>query len=133
MEEVKVWQCAKCGRQECVFHSVNNMIENMKREIINSQNVPYHEQLVVADIYYIVASTLAEACRKNFKVDLANCDENEKHKNATVTMDTFILLKQLKDDGLLGEEYEKLLFDVLVKMSPELEQQVKKDRESGIL
>jgi len=132
MEETKT-ECAKCGRHECIFRSVNNMIESMKKEIMSSQNVPYHEQLVVAEIYYITVSTLSEACRKFFKVDLANCDENEKHRSPTVTVDTFILLKQLKDDGLVSEAYEKELFDVLIKMSPELEQQVMKDRGSGIL
>jgi len=131
-EQIKI-DCARCGRDECVFRSVNNMINNMKRDIMGSQNVPYHEQIVVAEIYYITVSTLAEACRRFFKVELKNCDENEKHRNPTVTLDTFILLKQLKDDGLLSEEYGNELFDVLIKMSPELEQQVRKDRESGIL
>jgi hypothetical protein len=132
-EQTGVVKSAKCGNKECVFLAVNNLIENMKKEIVSSQNIPYHEQLVVAEIYYITASTLAEACRRFLRVEMKNCEDGEKRREPTATMDTFILLKQLKDDGLLTEAYEKELFDALVKMSPELEQKVMKDRETGIL
>jgi len=131
--QVEAEKMAKCGRKECIFLAVNNLIESMKKEIIGAQNIPYHEQLVVAEIYYITASTLAEACRRFLKVEMENCEEREKRRDPTATVDTFILLKQLKDDGLVTENYEKELFDTLLKMSPEIEQQVMKDRKTGIL
>ena len=121
-----------CGRTECVFKAVQEMIEKMKGEIVSKQNIGYPEQIVVADIYNITASTLAEACRVNFKISLENCVEKEKHKKAEVTMDTFILLKTVNDDGLINEEYKNNLFDALVKINPSLKEQVEKDRDLGI-
>ncbi|MDI6798633.1 MAG: hypothetical protein QMD12_01385 [Candidatus Aenigmarchaeota archaeon] len=122
-----------CGRSKCIFKVVQEMIERMKDEIVQKQNVAYPEQIVVADIYNIAASTLAEACRRSFSVDLANCVEKEKHREAVVTMDTFILLKTIADDGLIDEEYKNSLFDALIKINPNLKEQVEKDRELGIL
>ena len=121
------------GRTECIFKAVQDMIAKMKEEIVQRQNIGYPEQVVVADIYNITASSLAEACRKSFKISLENCIENEKHKTAAVTMDTFILLKTIFDDGLLNEEYKNKLFDALLELNPDLKEQVEKDKELGIL
>jgi len=69
-----------CGRRECAFKAVEQMVEGMKEEVVAKQNVQYSEQIVVAGIYDLTASTLAEACRKGFKVRLENCVEKEKHR-----------------------------------------------------
>lgn len=122
-----------CGRTECVFKAILEMIEKMKNEIVEKQNVAYSEQIVVAEIYNITASTLAEACRKSFQIQLDNCLEKEKHKDPQISMDTFILLKTITDDGLITEEYKQKLFDALSQLNPDLKQQVEKDRETGIL
>lgn len=120
-----------CGRTECVFKAIEEMIAKMREDIAKKQNIAYTEQIVVAEIYNVTASTLAEACRKKFDVEPSNCIDKE-HKSQ-VSMDTFILLKTIKDDGLISEEYKNDLFDMLLKMGPELEERVKKDKESGIL
>lgn len=122
-----------CGRTECIFKAVEGMVEKMKEGIVAKQNIQYPEQVVVAGIYDLTASTLAEACRRGFKVRLENCIESEKHKDGKVTVDTFILLKQLKEDGLVAEEYESNLFNSLLEIEPEIKEQVEKDRELGIL
>ena len=122
-----------CGRTECVFQAVENMIEKMKEEVAAKQNVQYSEQIVVAGIYGLTASTLAEACRRGFNIRLNNCLEKEKHMKGKVSLDTFILLKQLKDDKLVTAEYGEKLFGFLVEMKPELKEKVEQDRELGIL
>ena len=122
-----------CGRTECVFKAVEQMVEGMKREVTAKQNVQYSEQVVVAGIYSLTASTLAEACRRGFKVRLNNCVESEKHKKGKVSLDTFILLKQLKDDKFITPEYGDNLFKFLIEMKPEIKEKVEKDRELGIL
>jgi len=122
-----------CGRTECIFKAVEGMVEKMKEEIATRQNIQYPEQIVVAGIYNLTASTLAEACRRGFKVRPENCIESEKHKEGQVTLDTFILLKQLKEDGLVAAEYEDKLFNSLLEMEPGIKDQVEKDRELGIL
>jgi len=122
-----------CGRNECVFVSIQKLIERMKEEVIKRQNIAYPEQIVVAEIYNITASTLAEACRRRFKVKLENCLEKEKHRKAQVSMDTFILLKTIEDDGLISKEYKEELFDSLVEMEPSFKEKVEKDRKIGIL
>lgn len=122
-----------CGRTECVFKAVEQMIEKMKEEIAAKQNIQYSEQIVVAEIYNLTASILAEACRRGFNVKLENCIESGKHKKREVSLDTFILLKQLKDDNLISAEYEENLFNFLVEIKPEIKEQVEKDRELGIL
>jgi argininosuccinate lyase len=48
-------------------------------------------------------------------------------------MDAFILLKQLKDDGLISEEYYEKLFEGLIKIKPELEAQIREDRAKGLI
>ncbi len=122
-----------CGRKECVFQAIQDLIERMKEEIVKKQNVAYSEQIVVAKIYDITASTLAEACRKAFNVSLEKCIEKEKHEKPEVSMDTFILLKTIADDKLISQEYKEKLFDSLLKMKPSLKEKVEKDKEIGIL
>lgn len=124
-----------CGRavDACIYKAIENMIEGMKKEVAEKQNIQYPEQLTVAEIYFVVASTLAEACRKKFSVQLKNCVEAEKHKKVEVNMDVFILLKQLKEDGLVAEDLYNDLFAVLVEMKPELKQQVEADQARGII
>lgn len=120
-----------CGRGECVFKAIEEMIARMKEEVAKRQNIPYKEQIVVAEIYNINANTLAEACRRKFKVSLENCIT--KSKKSQVSMDTFIFLNTLKEDGLISEEYKNELFDSLVEMKPEIKEQVEKDRGLGII
>jgi hypothetical protein len=122
-----------CKREECVFKAIHQLIEKMKEDIIKKQNVAYPEQVVVAEIYNITASTLAEACRKAFGIELENCLEKENHREANVSMDTFILLKTIADDKLITEEYKEKLFNSLLEIKPELKEKVEKDKELGIL
>jgi hypothetical protein len=121
-----------CGRAECIFKAVENMISRMKEEIVKTQSIAYPEQVRVAEIYNIVASTMAEACRKNFKIPLDNCVEKENHKSLQVSMDTFILLKTMLDDALITEEYKNQIFEMLLKMNPDLKEKVEKDKCLGI-
>jgi len=121
-----------CGRTECIFKAVENMIKKMKEEIVKTQNIAYPEQLTVAGIYNVTASTLAEACRKNFNISLDNCVEKENHKDIQVSVDTFILLKTILDDGLVSKEYKNKIFDMLLKMNPDLKEKVEKDKALGI-
>ena len=119
-------------KTECVFQAVQKMIEEMKQQVIKAQNIQYPEQVRVADIYNVVANNLAVACRKKYgKID--NCKAPEDVKNVEITMDTFILLSQLKQDGLISEEYYEDLFESLVKMKPELESRVRADKEKGLV
>ncbi|MCS7106360.1 MAG: hypothetical protein NZ942_03525 [Candidatus Aenigmarchaeota archaeon] len=64
-----------CNREECVFKAIRELIERMKKEVLDQQQVAYPEQIVVAEIYNINASTLAEACRKAFNISLEKCLE----------------------------------------------------------
>jgi len=120
-----------CGRTECIFKAIEEMITGMKQEVVKRQNIPYNEQIVVAGIYNVNTNTLAEACRRKFKIRLKNCITQ--NKKSQLTMDTFIFLNTLKEDGLISEEYKNELFDSLVEMKPELKEKVEKDRELGIL
>src|SRR3989338_2723814 len=119
-------------KEQCVYESVHKMVSEMKEEVAKSQNIQYLEQIRVAEIYNVVASNLAVACRKQYgKID--SCKAPEDVKNQEITMDTFIMLSQLKQDGLISEEYFNDLFEGLVKMKPELESQVRADKEKGLL
>lgn len=120
-------------KNECVFLAVQEMIKRMKEEIARVQNVEYPEQIVVAKIYELTANTLAKACRNHYKKKLENCSVENDIKNFDITMDTFILLKQLKDDNLISEEYADILFDSLLEMKPEIKEQVMRDKERGLL
>jgi Asp-tRNA(Asn)/Glu-tRNA(Gln) amidotransferase A subunit family amidase len=119
-------------KAECVYEAVQKMIADMKEQVAKTQNIKYPEQLRVAEIYNVVANNLAVACRTRYgKID--SCKAPEDVKNSEITMDTFIMLTQLKQDGLISEEYFNALFEGLVKMKPELEPQVRADREKGLL
>jgi len=120
-----------CGRNECIFKAVQEMITGMKEEVAKRQNIVHSEQIVVAEIYNVNANSLAEACRRKFKINLKNCITQ--NKKSQLTMDTFIFLNTLKEDGLITEEYKNKLFDSLVEMNPKLKEKVEKDRELGIL
>jgi hypothetical protein len=125
----------KCGRSAdaCVYKSVEKLVDQMKKEIIERQNIRYPEQLTVAEIYNIVASTLAEACRRKNSLKLNDCVEADKNKKPDVTMDTFILLKQMQEDGYITEEMQAELFATLIEMKPELKQKLEEDHAKGLI
>ncbi|MEM5879633.1 MAG: hypothetical protein QXU74_04050 [Candidatus Aenigmatarchaeota archaeon] len=118
--------------EDCALKAVEEVIEKMKEEIAKTQNIPYPEQIVVAEIYNVVARVLCEACSKQ-GAKKENCRPEGMKKGDELTMDAFILLKQLKDDGLLSEEYYERLFEGLIKIKPELEKQVREDRTRGLI
>jgi hypothetical protein len=119
--------------EECVYKAVQEMIKRMKEEIAKTQNVQYSEQIVVAEIYNIVANNLAEACRVFNKGKKENCTAPDKLKKTEITLDTFILLKQLKEDKMISEEYSEQLFETLLKINPAIKEQVEKDRAVGLI
>jgi hypothetical protein len=120
-----------CERTECVFKSIENMINKMKEEVAARQSIIHPEQIRVAEIYYITAKTLAEACRRMNKKSIEECVVKE--KNFDVSMDTFILLSRMKEDGYISEEYAEKLFESLIKMKPEIEEKVREDRAKGLI
>jgi hypothetical protein len=110
---------SSCNRKECIYKAVEEVIKKMKEEVaIQSSLNP--EDIVVAEIYYIVSSTLADACRKNSDIKFENCIEFEKHKKPDISMDTFILLNSLSEDGFISKEYRDDLYNVLIKLKPEM-------------
>jgi hypothetical protein len=119
--------------EECVYKSIQEMIERMKQEIARTQNVQYSEQIVVAEIYNIVANNLAEACRVLNKGKKENCSAPEKFKKSEITLDTFILLKQITEEKMISEEYSAQLFETLLKLNPAIKDQVERDRASGLV
>ncbi len=120
-----------CERSECIFKSIENMINEMKGDLATKQSIAHPEQIRVAEIYYFVANTLAEACRRMNKEQLENCVVKE--KNFDVNMDTFILLSRLKEDGHISEKNAEDLFESLIKMKPELEVKIREDRSKGLI
>jgi len=120
-------------QNECVHKAIYDMIDRMKQEIAKTQSVTHPEQIRVAEIYYIVADNLAHACRNCYGGKQDGCGAPDALKKENVTMDTFILLKQLRDDNLVSEEYYEDLFQSLVKMKPEMKQQVEKERSTGMI
>jgi len=110
-----------------------NLINQMTLEVAQRQSIQHIEQIRVAEIYYLTASILAEACRKKFKIELKNCIESKEHKKTEVTMDTFILLNQLRQDDLITESYKEDLFRALVEMKPELKDKVEEDHAKGLI
>jgi hypothetical protein len=118
--------------EDCALKAVQGMIARMKEEIAKSQNIPYPEQIVVAEIYNVVSRILCEACkRQNARKE--DCKPEEMKKGDEITMDAFILLNQLKDDMLISESYYEQLFEGLIKMKPELEDRVRQDRSKGLV
>jgi hypothetical protein len=116
---------------DCALKAVHEMISKMKEEIAKSQQIPYPEQIVVAEIYNVVARILCEACKRQFGAK--DCKPEEMKKGDEVTMDAFILLKQLKDDKLISEEYYEKLFEGLIKIKPEIEKKVREDKAKGLI
>jgi hypothetical protein len=110
-----------CGREQCVYKAVQQMIDRMKDDLTKRQSIAYPEQIVVAKIYDITAAILSEACRRNFCVDRKDCEPSNGFEEKQLTMDTFILLNQLKEDGFVTEEQAKLIFESLVKIKPDIE------------
>ena len=119
-------------KTECVYEAIQKMVKEMKEQVAKSQNIQYIEQIRVAEIYNVVANNLSAACKKQYE-KMDNCKAPLDIKNQEITMDTFIMLSQLKQDGLISEEYFNGLFEGLVKMKPELESQVRADKEKGLL
>lgn len=117
--------------QDCAFAAVVEMIGRMKKEVAEMQKIAYPEQIVVAEIYNVVARVLCEACRKA-NLNKENCKGEGMRKSDEVSMDSFILLKQLREDNMISEEYYDKIFESLVKLKPELEEKVRKDKEAGI-
>ncbi len=117
-----------CGREECVYAAAQNMINKMKEEVVQRQSIVYEGQIVVAKIYDVIASILAEACRRNFAIDRANCEPSNQFHQESLTLDTFILLNQLKEDGFIGEEYKSVIFEALIKIDPEVQKIIEGNR-----
>ena len=133
LEENEANSQLPCSRTECIYQSVMNLINQMTLEVAQRQSIQHIEQIRVAEIYYLTASILAEACRKKFKIELKNCIESKEHKKTEVTMDTFILLNQLRQDDLITESYKEDLFRALVEMKPELKDKVEEDHAKGLI
>lgn len=120
-----------CERAECIFKSIEKMINGMKEEVAAKQSIAHPEQIRVAEIYYIAANTLAEACRRLNEQRLEDCATKE--KNFDVSTDTFILLSRLKEDEHVSEKYAEELFEALIKMKPGLEEKIREDRAKGLI
>jgi len=125
----------ECGgeRKECVYAAIQKLLNQMKEDIARVQNIAYADQIVVAKIYDVTANVLADACRRNLKLDAANCEPSKQAKPEQITMDTFILLNQLKEDRFITEEYKQILFDALLKINPAMKKLVDEDRDKGLI
>ena len=119
--------------EDCVYKAVQEMIKRMKEDIARTQNIQYSEQIVVAEIYNIVSNNLCEACRVFNKGKKENCVASGKLKKSEITLDTFILLKQLKEENAISEQYAEQLFESLLKINPALKEQVERDKASGLI
>ena len=108
---------------DCAFKAIKDMIEGMKSDFAQKANVP-KDQIVVANIYNIVADTLAEACKKAFGKRLGHCHCQNSGQNISVSMDTFILLNTIFEDGMITEGYKAKIFEQLIKMNPSLKNKV---------
>jgi len=118
---------------ECVHKAIYDMIEQMKQEIAKTQTIAHPEQIRVAQIYYVTADNLAHACKKCYGKKQDKCSAPDELQRENITMDTFILLKQLRDDKIISEEYAEDLFQTLLKMNPELKETVEADRAKGLI
>ncbi len=119
--------------EECVYRAIQEMITKMKQDIARTQNIQYSEQIVVAEIYNMVANNLAEACKVLNKGKKENCPAPDKLKKSEITLDTFILLKQITEERMISKEYSAQLFEALLKMNPAIKDQVERDRASGLV
>ena len=126
-----------CGRaergEECVYLAVKKMVDKMKEEVAERQSIAYTEQMVVAKIYDITAAVLSEACRRNFGIGRKNCEPSKGFKSKHLTLDTFILLNQLKEDGFITDGYKQAIFDALIKIKPEIEKLIDEDKSRGLI
>ena len=122
-----------CGKDECIHKAMQSMIDKMKGDVAQKQDIAYNEQIVVAQIYDINAAILAEACRRNFKVKKGDCEPSQKFQRKHLTLDTFILLNQLKEDEFITEEHKQIIFDALVKIKPEIKKLIEEDRTRGLI
>ena len=122
-----------CGKDECIHKAMQSMVDKMKGDVAERQNIAYNEQIVVAQIYDINAAILAEACRRNLKVKKGNCEPSKQFKLKHLTLDTFILLNQLKEDGFITEEHKQIIFDALVKIKPGIKKLIEEDRTRGLI
>jgi len=125
-----------CGRNksdECVYAAIQSMINKMKEQLAERQSMLHAEQIVVAKIYDITATILAEACRRNFGIAKSACEPSKQFKLKYLTLDTFILLNQLKEEGLVSEEYKQTIFKALIKVKPEIKKLIKADMSRGLI
>ena len=122
-----------CGRNECIYKSIEEMLKKMKEDVAKKQNITYPEQITVAKIYEIITNQLAEACRRKFEIRPENCIPNINTQIEKISMDTFIMLGSLSGDGVITEDYKKGLSETLIKMNPELKEQVEKDTAQGLI
>lgn len=121
-----------CGREECIYKAIEDMVNKMKEQLAQRQNLPYDEQIVVAKIYDLNAAVLSEACRRKFGIKKKDCEPSSQFKKKNLSMDTFILLNQLKEDGFITEEQKKVIFEALIELNPDIKEIIEKDR-SGLI
>lgn len=121
-----------CGREPCIYKAIAGMVNKMKEEVAQRQNLPFDEQIVVAKIYDLNAAVLAEACRRKFGVKRADCEPSNEFKKKDLSLDTFILLNQLKEEGLITEDHKKVIFEALIEVNPDIKELIEKDR-SGLI
>lgn len=117
---------------ECIYKAIMDMIEKMKEDIVKTQSLVYPEQIKVAEIYYVIAKVLAKACEKAHGKKPKHCIAPNS-KKVKVTIDAFIMLKQLREEKLISEEYGEKIFKALLKMNPKLRKKVLEDRAKGLL
>jgi len=120
-------------QNECIHKAIYEMIERMKEEIAKTQTITHPEQIRVAEIYYVAADNMAHACKKCFGGKQDGCAAPDALRKESVTMDTFILLKQLREDGLISEEYAEDLFKALLDMNTAIKATVEADRAKGLI
>jgi hypothetical protein len=121
-----------CGKEDCIYKAIEDMVNKMKEHIAKTQNIPYDDQIVVAKIYDLNTAVLSEACRRESGVAKDDCDPSRQFKLKNLSMDTFILLNQLKEDGFITEERKNTIFNALLKINPDMKEIIEKDR-SGLI
>jgi hypothetical protein len=119
--------------EECVYAAFQNMVGKMKADVAERQSIHYNEQIVLAKIYDLSASVLAESCRRRFKIKRADCEPTTEYRKKNLKLDVFILLNQLKEDGHITDEYKQTVFDALIEINPEIEKMVEGGRAKGLI
>ena len=120
-------------QNECVFKAVQDMLQRMKEDIATRQSILHVDQIRVAEIYNLMSYSLAEACKIHSEKIPEHCTLKDRNKKPEVTIDTFIFLNQLKDDGLISEQYYDNIFESLIKINPDIEKKVREDKSRGFL